>query len=170
MPTTLTRQQKRWHEIVNTPALRDLPYKVETDTRGKIILSPHKARHSRQQRAVQKLFDRYLSGGETYPEYPIATTAGVKQADVVWVSPDREEEMNRTGDPPTIAPEICVEVMSSTNTEDEMLAKAELYVEAGAEEVWVVSEDGRIRFFDTDGTELNASAFAAGCPDRLPNR
>ena len=130
-------------------------------------MSPHKARRSRQQRAVQQLFDRYLSDGDTYPEYPISTDAGVKQADVIWVSAEREREMNRTGDPPTIALEICVEVMSETNTDAEMLGKVALYVEAGAEEVWIVDEDGDIRFFGAGGDVIDHSRRAPDAPSHV---
>jgi len=99
METTATRHQKRWDEIVRDPALRDLPYKVETNERGQIILSPHQNRHSKQQKAVLNLLDELLAEGETYPEYALATSHGVKAPDVVWMSPEREEAMDATGDP-----------------------------------------------------------------------
>jgi hypothetical protein len=43
MPTTTTpaeEHQARWQEIVADPALRDIPYKVETNHRGQLVLSP----------------------------------------------------------------------------------------------------------------------------------
>lgn len=162
MPTTHTKQQERWDEIVRDPTLRDLPYKVETNARGQIILSPHKAHHSELQESLQDLLRVYAPQGRQPPEYPIATPAGVKQADVVWMSPQRRQKMKETGDPPTLAPEICVEIMSTSNTEEEMQAKRELYLEAGAEEVWIVSEDGEIRFFAE--SELEHSAIAPDVP------
>ena len=55
--------------------------------------------------------------------------------------------MQEIADPTTIAPEVCVEVMCPTNTEDEMRDKIELYLEARTEEVWIVGEDGGIQFF-----------------------
>ena len=56
-------------------------------------------------------------------------------------------EMQETGDPTTLAPEICVEVMSRSNDWEEMHDKRRLYREAGAEEVWIVTEENEIRFF-----------------------
>lgn len=166
MPTTtVTKHQKRWNEIVRDPTLRDLPYKVETNERGQILLSPHKAHHSDLQEALQDLLREHAPEGRQPPEYPVATPEGVKQADVVWMSQNRRDEMKATGDPPTLAPEICVEVMSETNTEAEMQEKRRLYLNAGAEEVWIVSEDGQIRFFGDE--EKEQSGIAPDCPDHV---
>lgn len=165
MPATATkakRHQDRWAEIVRDPALRDLPYKVETNDRGQLVLSPHTAYHSRQQKALQALLDRLLPEGEAFPEYPIATSEGVKQADVIWASRERQREMEETGDPPSRAPEICIEVSSDASTDEEMTEKRRLYRDAGAEEVWVVDAEGQIRFFADE--ELDRSGLA---PDVL---
>jgi Uma2 family endonuclease len=165
MRTTLTDQQERWNEIVADPTLRDLPYKVETNARGQIILSPHKAHHSHQQKALMTCLDEHLPSGEAFQEYPVSTPGGVKQADVIWASEDRQHKMRETGDPPILAPEICVEIMSASNTEEEMQANRELYRKAGAEEVWIVSEDGQIRFFSE--AELEHSTIAPDAPESL---
>lgn len=170
MPTTTTRakeHQERWEEIVRDPSLRDLPYKVETNNRGQIVLSPHKAYHADLQEDIQDLLRAHAPDGRQPPEYPIATSGGVKQADVVWMSSERRAEMHKTGDPPTLAPEICVEVLSPNNTEEEIEEKRALYLEAGAEEVWVVDEEGQIRFFAEK--ELDRSQIAPNCPTHVDN-
>jgi Uma2 family endonuclease len=46
-----------------------------------------------------------------------------------------------------------------------MEAKIDLYREAGAQEVWVVEEDGRIRFFADE--EMEESALAPEFPTSL---
>jgi Uma2 family endonuclease len=46
----------------------------------------------------------------------------------------------------TRAPEICVEVLSPSNTVKEIEEKTVLYFEAGASEVWICDEGGSIRF------------------------
>jgi Uma2 family endonuclease len=73
--------------------------------------------------------------------------------------------MQDTGDPSTLAPEICVEVLNGSNTVDEMTETRVLYREAGAEEVWLVEHDGRIRFFGEQ--EIRQSAIALECPARV---
>ncbi len=158
MQTTQTVHQARWNEIVDDPALRDLPYKVETNERGQLVLSPHSNRHSRQQGDIVNLLSTHLDDGKTYPEFAIATASGVNVADVIWVSVERERKMMATGDPSTLAPEICVEVMSPRNSMAEMQEKRALYMEAGAEEVWIVEEDGTVRFYADE--ELDASRLA----------
>jgi Uma2 family endonuclease len=165
MPTTTTREQKRWNEIVSDPLLSELPYKVETNAQGQIILSPHTNRHSKAQRSLQKLLDRHAPTGEVYPEFAIATSQGVKSPDVVWVSPKREREMEETGDPSTLAPEICIEVLSESNTIDEMEEKRALYRDVGAQEVWLVEQDGRIRFFGEE--EMEKSTLVPDSPDQV---
>jgi Uma2 family endonuclease len=157
--------QARWKEIVQDPDLQDLPYHVETNHRGHIVLSPHTAKHARQQKAVQKRLDALLDGGEAFSEWPVATDGGTKQIDVVWASDARLDAMTATGDPPTMAPEICVEVMSDSNDGAEMNEKRTLYRTAGAEEVWVVDPDGQVHVFADE--ELGGSQLAPGFPDRL---
>ncbi len=165
MPVTVTEQQERWDEIVRDPALRDLPYKIETNERGQLVLSPNKNWHSDLQEAVADLLREHAPEGRQPPEYALATPKGIKAPDVVWMSPSRKKEMEATGDPSTLAPEICVEVMSASNTEDEMQEKRALYRDIGAEEVWIVDEDGCIRFFADE--EIDRSAIAPNCPRQV---
>ena len=162
MDTTQTREQAHWNDITSDPALHDLPYKVETNAQGQLLLSPHRNRHSDLQSALFLLLQQHAPDGHISVEYAIATPAGVKSADVVWMRPERWEKMQATGDPTTLAPEICVEVMSRSNTEAEMEEKRALYRAAGAAEVWVVDEAGAIRFFADE--ELDASRIAPGFP------
>jgi len=165
MQTTQTVHQARWQELVNDPSLRDLPYKVETNERGQLILSPHSNRHSLLQLAVQKLLLKQKPEGRPPTEFAISTSKGVKASDVAWMSPEQAKRMSETGDPSTLAPEICIEVMSPANTMAEMDEKRALYLEAGAEEVWIVQEDGTVRFFAEE--ELDASRLAPDFPKNI---
>lgn len=162
---TLTEVQARWHDVVEDPVLRDLPYKVETNHRGQLILSPHRNRHSQLQKAVISLIDQHAPSGESFPEYALATPEGVKVPDVVWMSPERLAEMDATGDPSTLAPEICVEVLSASNTPEEMADKRALYRSIGAEEVWIVTDDGQIRFYRD--AEIDRSELVPECPGHI---
>jgi Uma2 family endonuclease len=112
-----------------------------------------------------KHLDELLSSGEAFQEWPIATAGGTRQADVIWASDERLDEMDETGDPPTLAPEICVEVLSESNDWEEMDEKRALYREAGADEVWVVATDGSVRFFADD--ELEHSELAPDFPQSI---
>ena len=165
MPTTLTPQQAQWQEIVRDPVLQDLPYKLETNARGQLVLTPHKNRHSKLQTELFLLLQAHAPDGLISVEFALATPDGVKAPDVVWMSPNRERTMDETGDPATLAPELCVEIMSAPNTMEEMENKRALYREIGAEEVWIVDEDGQIRFFDNE--EREASQIAPDCPPEI---
>jgi len=165
MPTTQSVHQKRWEEVVHDPSLRDLPYKVETNARGQIILNAHKNWHSKVQSRLFGLLGEHAPPGFISVEYAVATDRGTKAADVIWASPEREEAMDATGDPTTLAPEICIEVMSPTNSEEEMQGKRALYRDAGADEVWVVAEDGTVRFFAKE--EREQSRLAPEFPRRI---
>jgi hypothetical protein len=102
-PTTTREQQERWNEIVNDPLLNDLPYKVETNARGQILLSPHSAHHSDQQGRIIALLGQHAPSGLARPEFPICTEKGTKMPDVAWITERRREKMRDTGDPPTLA-------------------------------------------------------------------
>lgn len=165
--TTLTDVQTRWHNVVNDPVLRDLPYKVETNTRDQLILSPHTNRHSIYQGLVEQLLNRYRPEGIVAPDFALATPHGVKVPDVVWMSPERADEMAATGDPSTLAPEICVKVLSASNTPEEMADKCALYRSIGAEEVWIVTDDEHIWFYRD--AEMEVSELVPECPNQLDN-
>jgi len=96
------------------------------------------------------------------PAFALATSQGVKVPDVVWMSDERWEAMQQTGDPSTLASEICVEGLRASNTGDELAEKRALYREVGADEVWLVEPDGRIRFFRA--SEMDRSEIAPDCP------
>ena len=66
----------------------------------------------------------------------------------------------------TIAPEICVEVMSPGNTWAQMLNKRALYFKAQAEEFWICSETGAMNFFNPTG-ELASSRLVPEFPKSL---
>jgi hypothetical protein len=157
--------QKRWKEIVADPNLHGLPYKVETNQRGQIVLSPHRFDYSYTQGDIIELLFEHGEAGRPFPKFPIATEAGVRVPDVMWGTPERREEMDETGDPPTLAPEICIEVMSEKNDWDEMHSKRALYLEAGTEEVWVLSEEGAVRFFADE--EMEASRVLPDFPEHV---
>lgn len=51
-----------------------------------------------------------------------------------------------------------MEIVSPPNAEEEMRQKLAAYLAAGAREVWIVSEDGAVKYFDAQGAR-NESAF-----------
>lgn len=131
----------QWSEVINNPFLQDLPFKIELNRWGKIEMSPASNKHSIVQATV---YDELAKkrGGRAISEYSVQTTNGVRVADVVWFSSARFKA-HGTETPCSVAPEICVEIMSPSNTWAEMHMKASLYLEAGAKEVWIQPIDGK---------------------------
>ena len=147
----------RWAEVVNDPGLHDLPYKIELNAWGKIEMSPANTRHARLQGKITAELARQLTGGEVLTEVPILTDIGVRVPDVAWAS-NEFLRIHRESTPLPRAPEICVEIVSESNTDAEMQEKTRAYLAAGAAEVWLVSEAGGVRYYDTTG-ERGASRY-----------
>jgi len=138
--------RNRWEEILRDPELAKFAGKVETNRHGHILMMPPASgRHSQRQGEILFTLQTHL-GGKALPECPVSTCNGVRSADVGWFSKVRFERVAGQ----TVfeeAPEICVEVLSPSNTPDEMEEKKNLYFAAGAEEVWLCSEEGSLTFF-----------------------
>lgn len=157
----------QWVDVVNDPSLHNLPYKIELDQLGRILMTPHWPIHSELQSVIQDELSRRLTGGRVVQEYAIQTTAGVRVADVAWRSDARWQTIQAAGPGPArIAPEICIEVLSNSNSDLEMAEKRILYFEAGALEVWLCEEAGRLRFFTPDG-EIARSEQVPSFPLRV---
>lgn len=95
----------------------------------------------------------------------ISPRKGTKVADVAWASDERLKKIENETECP-IAPEICIEVMSSNNTQEEMTEKKELYFDNGAKEVWICDEIEHFRFF-SHSEELDRSLSATQFPKTL---
>jgi len=143
---------------MHDPSLTDLPYKVELNAWGKIEMSPAGNRHGRLQAVIVGEFARQLPRGIVLSECSILTKIGIRVPDVAWGGP---EFMKAWGEitPYRRAPEICVEIVSPSNSKAEMQEKTEAYLSAGAVEVWLVSEEGTIRYFTASG-EAPGTAFS----------
>ena len=150
-----------WAEICEDKLLATLPYRIESDRWGNIVMSPPpRSRHAEYQTEIAMWLRQKMTGGRSITECPIQTDEGVKATDVAWVS--NERRASRPNDPVyLIAPEICVEVMSPSNTEDELNERKRLYFEKGASEFWLCDLKGEMSFFDPGG-KLTASRL---CPD-----
>ncbi|GBO55674.1 hypothetical protein APA_3825 [Pseudanabaena sp. lw0831] len=155
----------KWEEVCENKQLQDLPFKIELNKWGQIIMSPVKIKHSFHQGRLQRLLESLLSNGEVMPECAIDTADGVKVADVVWCSAERFDKIQDEVSA-SIAPEICIEVKSIGNTLSEMEFKKKLYFEAQALEVWLCNEKGEIRFYNEQG-ELEQSLLVPDFPKQI---
>jgi len=140
-----------WQQVINNPFLKNLPFKIELNKWGKILMSPANNNHGRLQYEIGAYIDRAKGGGgKIIMECSITTPDGVKVADVAWAS---EAFIVAHGyeTPYPVAPEICVEITSPSNFKGEIEEKIQLYLAQGAHEVWICNEHGEINYFNVMG-------------------
>ncbi len=128
----------RWSEVLTSPYLKNLPFKIELNQFGQVLMSPASNVHGAVQVDMAYVFKSKLKSGQTFSECSIQTRDGVKVADVAWAS---DEFLARHGDvtPFPQSPELCVEIVSLSNSKRETEHKVSLYFAHGAQEVWVVN-------------------------------
>jgi Uma2 family endonuclease len=139
-----------WANVINNPYLKNLPFKIELNKWGKILMSPASNNHGRIQYEVGAYIDKHKASGKIIMECSIQTSDGVKVADVAWAS-DAFIEHHGYETPYLRAPEICVEITSPSNFKGEIEEKVQLYLARGAVEVWIVDDTGSISFYSYEG-------------------
>jgi Uma2 family endonuclease len=154
-----------WAEVCEHPSLKNLPFKIELNEYGNIVMSPVKFDHSVYQGEIIYLLRVFLKHGRALAECAVATPKGTKVADVAWVSPERFEQ-NKHKSECIIAPEICIEIISPGNSDIEIQEKSELYFEQGAQEVWICEESGNMTFYDASG-QLDHSQLVPDFPQHV---
>ena len=139
-----------WQEVIEKPELQDLPFKIELTETGQILMTPVKVLHAAFQGEIEHLLRRLKQDGLALPECAVATRKGTKVADVAWISYERFARIRHETEAP-IAPEICVEILSASNTAEEMREKALLFFEKEAQEFWLCTEEGQMSFYNRTG-------------------
>lgn len=139
-----------WAEVTNNPLLKDLPFKIEMNKWGQLLMSPASNNHGLRQSDIVIKINNKKQSGRIITECSIQTAEGVKVADVAWLS---DEFIEKYGfkTPYNVAPEICVEVISPSNSKLQMEQKINLYFDQGAKEVWLCNQEGEITYFSRDG-------------------
>lgn len=135
-PLSKEQLAMRYRDLCADPTYNRVPGKIEIDLWGRLVMTPPSYYHGRvQARVIQALGT--LPGGEVGVETAIATATGLFVADVTWGS-DQFVQLHRDNIALETAPEICVEVVSPSNSRKEIEEKTAAYLAAGAQEVWLV--------------------------------
>ena len=134
-------------QVCESSELQNLPYKIELNHQGQIIMSPASVKHVIFQGKIIGLLNNCKIKGLVVPEFPVATPEGVKVADVALLT---EEQILLVEDhiASSVAPLLCIEVLSPSNTMIEMEHKKTLYFTQGAEEFWLCDANGVMSFYD----------------------
>ncbi len=155
---------ERWREICADPVFAAYEFRIESDRFGHVIMMPPPGvDHSTRQSGIAIRLHALMRGGKVLTECPVSTSDGVKGVDVVWISTARMAKA-RKQNVLVRTPEICVEVISPSNTRDEIEEKKRLYFESGAEEVWLCDVKGRMTFFAKASPTL-ARKGSTMCPE-----
>ncbi len=157
---------QRWNQLLADPELLRRPERIEIDEFGHFLMSPQPdSIHRKQAFRIAALLEQLLPGDGTFQEQSILTAEGIRVADVIWLHPSRAEELFKSPTQPlSPAADICVEILSPSNSKAEIDQKRTLYFEAGAREVWICDRSNQIYFFGPAGP-LDQSAL---CPQFQP--
>ncbi|MGL4612078.1 MAG: Uma2 family endonuclease [Trueperaceae bacterium] len=147
-----------WSEIMMDPQLQNLPYKIEQNEKGQIVMSPASNEHGLVQSEIISLLQTMKKNGRVLSECSVQTSMGVKVADVVWLSKAFFKQ-NKLVTPYQVAPEVCIEITSFSNTKAEINEKIELYLAKGAKEVWVCNTMRAMEFYDHRGQMKKSKLF-----------
>jgi Uma2 family endonuclease len=139
-----------WSQVLQDPVLKELPYKIELNEDGHIVMSPASNLHGYlQSRLVMELAKknrrRRHPCRDEHPDIQERQSSGCMLASSQFIEKFGFET------PYPKAPELCIEVRSPSNTEREMSEKIELYLAKGALEVWICDSEGLVRFFCHEG-------------------
>ena len=153
----------RYRALCDDPCFANVPGKIELDVWGRVLMSPPSSYHGLvQSRLDHKL--RSVLRGEVITEAPIVTPAGLFLADLAWLSP-AYISAHGIESPLTRAPEICIEVVSPSNSVKELNEKRHAYLAVGAVEVWIVyPQSKRCEFYGPQGA-LQRSAYEIDLSD-----
>ena len=130
-----------WQEVIDSPYLQNLPFKIELSKWGKVEMSPASNLHGQRKVEISSELLK-KRGGVVIAECCIQTDDDVRVADVAWISNALYAQFGTQ----TLYPqalELCVEIMSHSNTWAEMHMKAGLYLKASAKEVWIEPLNGK---------------------------
>jgi Uma2 family endonuclease len=149
----------RYRQLYDDPCFANVQGKVEIDIWGRVMMTPPPAYYHGIVQARLLAALRAMGGGQEAAETPIATAAGVFIADVTWASYDflhahlDEIVLEK-------APDICIEVVSPSNSRKELTEKRDAYLACGAREVWIVyPQSKRCEVFGPHGA-LRQTSFA----------
>jgi Uma2 family endonuclease len=142
--------RERWRQLADNRLVAEIPCKVELSEKGAIEVSPPTIRHAFIQGFLTRELARQRPDGTTLPECTVETDIGMRVPDVVWVSRELMER-HRNENQFRVAPDLCIEVLSPTNTRIQMAEKAAAYLAAGAKEVWIVDENGAPEIYTSAG-------------------
>ncbi len=142
-------------------------WKVETNAQRQILLTTTpKLDHQEFGGEIVRLLHLMLSDGRPLSECGVMTRDGTKEPDVIWASNSMRRAQRKEASF-TRAPELCVEVISPSNTRREINQKRRLYFEAGTREVWLCDKESVMTFYTDNENIVPRSILCPEFPARI---
>jgi Uma2 family endonuclease len=165
-PLAAAQLAERWQALCDDPTFEDVAGKIELTEWGEILMSPVGKTHGLAAMWIGEALRRAL-GGHTMTEVGVATAIGIRAPDVAWCS-DAYLQAHPEEAPLSSAPELCIEIVSATNALPKLREKAVAYVNAGANEAWLVyPEMRRVEMYGRQGP-MTATAFGVEIASLFP--
>lgn len=103
-------------------------------------------RHGEIQLRLGRLWEDYKEssgqGGKVYTDVPCRTNKQGRSPDVAYLTPELVTQYGNLATLPQSFP-LCGEIVSPTDVAEDVLLKAQEYLESGSEEVWLVFPESR---------------------------
>lgn len=119
-------------------------------------------KHSKIQSRLSHYWRVYLDttqdGGEVYTEVPCRTTSQGRRPDVAYLTPELIKEFGEGSALPQSFP-LIAEIISPTDLAEDILIKAQEYLDSGCLEVWLVFPEAHLILVMTSA---NISRFGRG--------
>jgi len=137
-----------WEHLCTTPGFSHPGFTCEVSPDGRVIMSPTFNYHGWFQAKLTILLAQHAPDGEPFVELAVLTPAGLFEVDVAWARDFMRIRQQKFATP---APEICIEVESESNTEEEFDRKRTALFASGCVEFWIVRREGGIEFHGPSG-------------------
>ncbi|MDF5721787.1 MAG: Uma2 family endonuclease [Rhizonema sp. PD37] len=123
-------------------------------------------RHGEIQLRLGRYWENYKEssgqGGKVYTDVPCRTQKQGRSPDVAYLTP---ELVAKYGNVPTLPQSfpLCAEIVSPTDIAEEVLLKAQEYLESGGEEVWLVYPESKWVMIITKNQGLMFTSGQVAC-------
>ncbi|RUT08856.1 hypothetical protein DSM106972_009090 [Dulcicalothrix desertica PCC 7102] len=105
-------------------------------------------------------------GGEVYTDVPCRTKKQGRSPDVAYLTPDLVAKYGNVPTLPQSFP-LCAEIVSPTDIAEEVLLKAQEYLESGGEEVWLVYPESKWVMIITENQGLMFTYGQTACTQKV---
>lgn len=105
-------------------------------------------------------------GGKVYTDVPCRTNKQGRYPDVAYLTPELVAQFGNVATLPQSFP-LCAEIVSPTDVAEDVLLKAQEYLESGGEEVWLVFPESRWVMVITENQGLMCTSGQVVCTQKV---